>query len=109
MSYIGKNIRRLRQKKSWSQSQVAEALKISVPAFSKIETGITDINISRLMQIAELFNVSAGSILSEGEASYDHRKLNELNDLKAKLKLRDEELNLLQKRLIDMYEEVRQR
>ena len=39
MNYIGKNIRRLRQKKGWSQSQVAAELKISVPAFSKIETG----------------------------------------------------------------------
>ncbi len=109
MSYIGKNIRRLRQIKSWSQSQVATALKISVPAFSKIETGITDINISRLMQIAELFNVSAGSILTEGESSLDHGKLSELNELKARLKQRDEELNALQKRLIDMYEEVRHR
>jgi transcriptional regulator with XRE-family HTH domain len=109
MNYIGKNIRRLRQKKGWSQSQVASALKISVPAFSKIETGITDINISRLMQIADLFNVSAGGILQEGEASMDHGKMSELNELKSKLKQRDEELNALQKRLIDMYEEVRQR
>ena len=109
MNYIGKNIRRLRQKKGWSQSQVAAELKISVPAFSKIETGITDINISRLMQIAALFNVSAAGILAEDTSSPDIAKTNELNELKGKLKDRDEELNLLQKRLINMYEEVRKR
>jgi transcriptional regulator with XRE-family HTH domain len=42
---IGKNIRTLRQKHGWSQGQVASRLHISIPAFSKIETGITDINI----------------------------------------------------------------
>jgi transcriptional regulator with XRE-family HTH domain len=109
MNYIGKNIRRLRQKKGWSQSQVAAELKISVPAFSKIETGITDINISRLMQIASLFNVSAAGILSHEETSTDHPKASELNQLKDKLHQRDQELNELQKRLIYMYEEIRQR
>ncbi|WP_432712569.1 helix-turn-helix domain-containing protein [Pedobacter sp.] len=109
MNYIGKNIRRLRQKKGWSQSQVAAELKISVPAFSKIETGITDINISRLMQIATLFNVSAAGILLQEEGSTDHTKVSEVNVLRQKLQQRDEELNALQKRLINMYEEVRQR
>ena len=109
MNYIGKNIRRLRQKKGWSQSQVAAELKISVPAFSKIETGITDINISRLMQIASLFNVSAAGILMPEDAVTDHPRSNELSQLRDKLHQRDQELNDLQKRLIYMYEEIRQR
>lgn len=109
MNYIGKNIRRLRQKKGWSQSQVAAELKISVPAFSKIETGITDINISRLMQIATLFNVSAAGILSQEEINGDQPRASEVNQLRDKLHQRDQELNDLQKRLIYMYEEIRQR
>ena len=109
MNYIGKNIRRLRQKKGWSQSQVAAELKISVPAFSKIETGITDINISRLMQIANLFNVSAAGILLQDDSGSDHPKVTELNQLKDKLHQRDQEMNELQKRLIYMYEEIRHR
>ncbi|WP_354330223.1 helix-turn-helix transcriptional regulator [Pedobacter sp. CG_S7] len=109
MNYIGKNIRRLRQNKGWSQSQVAAQLKISVPAFSKIETGITDINISRLIQIAALFNVPTTGILAEDTGSPDIAKTNELNDIKAKLHDRDEEVNELQKRLINMYEEIRKR
>lgn len=65
MNYIGQNIRTLRQRKLWSQGQVAKQLKISIPAFSKIETGITDINITRLEQIASLFDVSILEILSK--------------------------------------------
>ncbi len=40
MNIIGKNIRQLRQKNGWSQGEVAKRLSISIPAFSKIETGI---------------------------------------------------------------------
>lgn len=36
-----------------------------LPAFSKIETGRTDINITRLEQIAGLFNASIFEILSK--------------------------------------------
>jgi transcriptional regulator with XRE-family HTH domain len=48
---VGKNIRTLRHQRGWSQEDVANRLGISIPAFSKIETGVTDINLSRLEQI----------------------------------------------------------
>ena len=53
MQTLGKKIRLLRHQKSWSQEDVAKQLGISIPAFSKIETGITDINLSRLEQISK--------------------------------------------------------
>ena len=56
MNTLGKKIRLLRHQKGWSQEDVAKRLDISIPAFSKIETGITDVNLSRLNQIAKLFN-----------------------------------------------------
>jgi transcriptional regulator with XRE-family HTH domain len=107
MKYIGKNIRRLRQKKGWSQSQVAAQLNISVPAFSKIETGITDINISRLTQIAALFGITAAAILQEDENFVPSANAGELARLKEKLQEREEELSSLQRRLINIYEELR--
>jgi transcriptional regulator with XRE-family HTH domain len=45
MKTLGKKIRLLRHQKGWSQEEVAKRLDISIPAFSKIETGITDINL----------------------------------------------------------------
>ena len=55
MSSLGKKIKALRQQKDWLQGDVAKKLNISIPAYSKIESDITDINISRLKQIAEIF------------------------------------------------------
>ena len=55
---VGKNIRTLRHQRGWSQEDVAHRLGISIPAFSKIETGVTDINLSRLEQIANIYEVN---------------------------------------------------
>lgn len=107
MSIIGKNIRLLRQKNGWSQSEVARRLEISIPAFSKIETGITDINISRLDQIARLFEVSTLQIISGEETVSELGKHAEINLLKDQLALKDEEIGMLQKKVIDLYEEIR--
>jgi transcriptional regulator with XRE-family HTH domain len=40
LTTLGKNIRDLRHRKGWSQEDIALKLDISIPAFSKIETGI---------------------------------------------------------------------
>jgi transcriptional regulator with XRE-family HTH domain len=46
-----------RQLKGWSQEQVAEQLAMSVGGYGAIERGITDVQISRLEQIAQLFGI----------------------------------------------------
>src|ERR1700760_1107090 len=61
---VGKNIRTLRHQRGWSQEDVANRLGISIPAFSKIETGVTDINLSRLEQIANIYEVNVVKLLS---------------------------------------------
>jgi len=107
MNIIGKNIRQLRQKKGWSQGEVAKRLQISIPAFSKIETGITDINISRLEQIAALFGVSTMDIISREGENPNVLNSDEVVSLKNKLLAREEEIIKLQKKVIDLYEEIR--
>lgn len=107
MSIIGKNIRQLRQKNGWSQGEVAKRLKISIPAFSKIETGITDINISRLNQIATLFETSTLDIISSGNLKSEDSDCQETNLLRIKVASQEEEIIKLQKRIIDLYEEIR--
>ena len=57
MNHIGNTIRDLRHFKGWSQSQVAAKLNMSVSAYSKTEAGITDINLSRLVQIADIYEM----------------------------------------------------
>ncbi|SFG78002.1 helix-turn-helix domain-containing protein [Pedobacter insulae] len=107
MSLIGKNIRTLRQKNGWSQGEVAKRLAISIPAFSKIETGITDVNISRLDQIATLFEVSTIDLISKEGEHHQSENAAEISMLREKIAFKEEEIISLQKKVIELYEELR--
>lgn len=107
MKFLGKKIRLLRHQKGWSQEDVSRQLDISIPAFSKIETGITDINISRLEQISALFNLSVVQLLTYNDPEQEIRTASEVELLTKKLHDRDVEVIELQKKMIDLYEELR--
>ncbi|PTS96290.1 transcriptional regulator [Pedobacter sp. HMWF019] len=102
---IGKNIRQLRKKNNLSQAIMAKALGISIPAFSKIEAGITDINISRLNQLAAYFEVTTSDILFGEEGRSEHKEA--IENLKEKLAQREQELFELQSKLITLYEKLK--
>ncbi|TCC96251.1 helix-turn-helix domain-containing protein [Pedobacter hiemivivus] len=108
MSDVSKNIKTLRKKNGWSQRQAAEQLNISVPAFSKIETGITDLNISRLNQIARLFKVSPMQLMAVDE---DPQVLHALNvgQLKKQIAKKEAEVIQLQDEIIALFERIRTR
>ncbi len=107
MKTLGKKIRLLRHQKGWSQEDVAKKLDISIPAFSKIETGITDINLSRLEQIAKLFEMSVVQLLTFNELEQDQKFISELEVVNKKLTDRDTEIIDLQKKVIELFEELR--
>jgi len=109
MNTIGNNIKRLRQKMGWSQGQAAKKLNISIPAFSKIETGLTEINIKRLHQIAELFKVSTVDILSKQDEHPMLMDAEKINGLKARISEKEGEIIKLQKRIIELFEELEKR
>ncbi|MCW8309732.1 helix-turn-helix domain-containing protein [Sphingobacterium thalpophilum] len=109
MNALGKKIRLLRHQKGWSQEDVAKRLDISIPAFSKIETGITDVNLSRLNQISKLFNLTVVQLLSTSDSEEDKEYVNEVNALTQKLQQRDTEVIELQKKVIDLYEQLHKR
>jgi len=104
MEHIGKNIRSLRQKNGWSQGEVAKRLDISIPAFSKIETNITDINISRLYQIAGLFEVGVLELLSLPGEDLASQEKQELAAFKEKLAASEQDVIRLQKKVISLYD-----
>ena len=107
MKTLGKKIRLLRHQKGWSQEDVAKRLDISIPAFSKIETGITDINLSRLEQISTLFDMSVVQLLTFTDAEQDQKFVNELDVVNKKLTDRETEIIYLQKKVIELFEELR--
>jgi len=108
MKTLGKKIRLLRHQKGWSQEDVAKKLDISIPALSKIETGITDINLSRLEQIAALFEMSIIQLLTFNEPGAEQNLANELDVINKKLMDRETEVIDLQKKVIALFEEIRQ-
>ncbi|GGA90437.1 MULTISPECIES: helix-turn-helix domain-containing protein [Mucilaginibacter] len=107
MKTLGKKIRLLRHQKGWSQEDVAKRLDISIPAFSKIETGITDINLSRLEQIANLFEMSVVQLLTFNDTEQDQKFVNELETVNKRLMDRETEVIDLQKKVIELFEELR--
>ncbi|MDR2270614.1 MAG: helix-turn-helix domain-containing protein [Sphingobacterium sp.] len=106
MNTLGEKIRLLRRQKGWSQQDAAKRLDISIPAFSKIETGFTDVNISRINQISKLFNLTAVQLLSSSDTEEIKECVNEIDTITQKLQQRDDEIIELQKKVIDLYEQL---
>lgn len=105
ISEIGANIKQLRLAQAKGQTEVAKALEISVAALSKIENGQTDINLSRLAQIAKYFEVSVSSIISN-EVNISQNVIEEITELKQQLLDKDAEVMKLQKKVIDLYDKL---
>ena len=105
---VGKNIRTIRHQRGWSQEDVANRLGISIPAFSKIETGVTDINLSRLEQIANIYEVNVVNLISLDAAPVEPQVSN-LNIAQKKILERELEIANLQRKVILLYEELRTR
>ncbi len=103
---VGMNIRTLRHQHGWSQEDVADRLGISIPGFSKIETGVTDINLSRLEQIANVFEVSVVYLLAMDIKEAEHEP-SHLSIAQKKLIDRENEIASLQRKVILLYEELR--
>ncbi|WP_158826526.1 helix-turn-helix domain-containing protein [Mucilaginibacter lacusdianchii] len=103
---VGNNIRTLRHQRGWSQEDVATRLGISIPAFSKIETGITDVNLSRLEQIATIFEISVVQLVGLG-LTESEKQYSSMNAANKKLSERETEIAELQRKVIELYEELR--
>lgn len=102
-------MRLLRHQRSWSQEDVAKQLDISIPAFSKIETGITDVNLSRLEQISNLFEMSVVQLLTFNDTELQEKHDSDLESLNKKIQTQESEVIRLQKKVIELYEEIRQK
>lgn len=103
MKTLGEKFKILRQKKGVNQKKMAELLEISIPAYSKLETGITDPNFSRINQIAEVHNLSLREFLDVGEEEASEQEL-AIIQLKEKISQLENAVIRLQTKLIDLYD-----
>lgn len=107
MKELSKKIRILRHQKNWNQEEVAKRLNISIPAYSKIETGITDINVTRLREIAAIYDLSLVELLTFKDSEEQHKLNTDMEEIASKLHAREVELLDMQKKIIELYEELR--
>jgi transcriptional regulator with XRE-family HTH domain len=104
---LGERLRNLRKEKKWTQKYVANQLDMSVPAISKIESGDTDINFSRLQQIAHIYDLTTVELLESGRKQLTFSAA-ELQSVNKKLIEYDNTVILLQSKIIYLYEQMQQ-
>jgi transcriptional regulator with XRE-family HTH domain len=103
---IGKQIRTLRLKKGWSQGELGKFLLISTPAVSKIEAGLTTINMSRIRQLAEVLETSVQFFLMGDSYVEQPDVKDQLTSLRDKIATIDAEISDLQEMAVKLYEEL---
>jgi len=64
MNDIARNIKQIRELKSYTQEYMAQELDISQPAYVKIEQGLTILKVDRLQQIADILEVDLSALLN---------------------------------------------
>lgn len=106
MLSIGKKIKSLRQERGWTQGDVANRLGITVAAFSKIETDVTDVSLSRIETLSNIFEVSVIELLSLNDAEADRSNDAELSHAKESVERLSAKVSHLQEYIITLYEEL---
>jgi transcriptional regulator with XRE-family HTH domain len=64
---LPQKLKLIRSFKNWTQEDVANKLGISTHAYAKIERGETDVNFSRLQQIAEVMDIGLSQLFDLDE------------------------------------------
>lgn len=78
---IGQRLKKARIEKNMTQENLAEKIDVSVAFLSRIERGISHINLKRLSEICSILDVSEGYILNGASSSSEQYLISEFNDL----------------------------
>jgi transcriptional regulator with XRE-family HTH domain len=71
---LSKNLRDMRQRLGFSQEYLATKLGLSQQVYSKIENDPSTASLKRLMQLAEIFEISVLDLLEAEQWHHSHRK-----------------------------------
>ena len=93
-------IRVMREINQWSQEEMAEKLSMSPNGYAKIERGQSSINLDKLQQIANVFNIDMGELITSQDKSFffsigDHSNNNSYFGASNMLPAQNEKLNSL--------------
>lgn len=68
---VNEKIRMVREMNQWSQEEMAEKMNMSTNGYAKIERGETKLNLHKLEQIAQIFNIDVLELMnSEGKGVF---------------------------------------
>jgi transcriptional regulator with XRE-family HTH domain len=70
MNQIGIKIKNIRELRNYTQEFMAKSLKMTQAGYSKIECGDTDVNYSKLEEIAKVLGVSLEELVSFDQRSF---------------------------------------
>jgi len=79
MNNIGLNIRKLREKKGFSQEFVADKLGINQSSYGKLERDISNITLDRLYKISDILEEDITTILDIGKKNIFNNQTNQGN------------------------------
>jgi transcriptional regulator with XRE-family HTH domain len=112
---VNEKIRLVREAKGWTQEEVADKLQMSSNGYGDIERGATDPKLSRLLQLAELFEMKPAEFFEPSDKTNINVKVrqnrggfsinssNEVETHKFIIEQKDKEIALL-KRIIELME-----
>ncbi|HAT54760.1 MAG TPA: transcriptional regulator [Lactobacillus sp.] len=69
---LGQRIKEERERRDWTQTQLADTLHVSRQAISKWELGTAYPDIERLIQISDLFSVSLDNLI-KGDTTFQEK------------------------------------
>ena len=99
-------IRKFRISKGWDQAFMAERLDITRSSYSKIEAGLTDVNVSRLEQIAFILDVKLIQILSF-DPEQEIRDVSRYLSVLAQIREKDRCIELLLHQIIELARQLK--
>lgn len=85
---LAKNIKRLRKKMKWSQTQLAEQIGAHLSHINRIETGKYNPSLDVVQKLAQAFNVTIDYLVSDTEEDFNEVRIENKNLLE-KIKLID--------------------
>lgn len=108
MERICEKIKLVRTSRGLRQEDICNIIKITKPAYSNIERGITDLNYSRLEQIANAFQLTPVELMTYPESKQLKIEAfeKEIAHCKEELNRRDMEIIELQKMISDLMNTV---
>ena len=78
---IGQRLKKARLDKKLTQEDLAEQLDVSVAFLSRIERGLSHINLKRLSQICNILGVTEGYILNGTSSTSNQYLVSEFNEI----------------------------